>query len=223
VSHGKDSEQWNESVNTLRLIITSIQKPTTQKELQFIVSNQDKLLQTVQDKLYESKQNMDDINLAIYTLSETYLDTINSSDIETDDDNPFENFSLDTFSGTISDIQNIQPDLQPANQDIELNDDMPAVVEDKREQLQHLPKDIKPGLWFELFDGDDKPVRRLKLSVIIMEEAQLIFVNRQGVKIMEKNAIEFAEELESEKSKMIADHSIFDQALSNVITALSAS
>ncbi|MCK5334921.1 MAG: DUF1631 family protein, partial [Gammaproteobacteria bacterium] len=89
--------------------------------------------------------------------------------------------------------------------------------------LQHLPKEIKPGLWFELFDGNDKPVRRLKLSVIIMEEAQLIFVNRQGVKIMEKNAIDFAEELEKEISKIIADHSIFDQALSNVITALSQS
>ena len=223
VTHGKDSDQWNESVNTLRLIINSIQKPGTQKELQFLVTNQDKLLQTVQDKLYESKQDLNAINLAIYTLSETYLDTINSSDIESDDDNPFENFSLDTFSGTIRDIKNIKPDLLPANQDIELTDDMPAIVEDKREQLQRLPRDIKPGLWFELYDGDDKPVRRLKLSVIIMEEAQLVFVNRQGVKIMEKNAIEFAEELEAEKSKIIADHSIFDQALSNVITALSAS
>jgi len=223
INYGKDSDQWTESVNTLRLIINSIQKPTTQKELQFIVSNQDKLLQTVQDKLYESKQDLNAINLAIYTLSETYLDTINSSDIESDDENPFENFSLDTFSGTISDIKSIKPDLLAANQDIELTDDMPAIVEDKREQLQSLPTDIKPGLWFELYDGDDKPVRRLKLSVIIMEDAQLIFVNRQGVKIMEKNALKFAEELESEKSKMIADHSIFDQALSNVITALSAS
>ncbi len=223
IHHGKNSTQWNESVNTLRLIINSLQMPTTQKELQFLVTNQDVLLQKVQDELYESKQDMDAVNLAIYTLSEAYLETINHADIDDTEENNFDTFSLETFSGTISDIQHIQSGLSAANSDIDLSEETPEPVKDKREQLQHLPKEIKPGLWFELFDGDDKPVRRLKLSVIIMEEAQLIFVNRQGVKIMEKNAIEFAEELEQEISKIIADHSIFDQALSNVITALSQS
>ena len=54
-----------------------------------------------------------------------------------------------------------------------------------------------------------------------MEEAQLIFVNRQGVKILEKNAADFAKELETEQSKIIAEHSVFDQALNNVISVLS--
>ena len=223
IHHGKNSTQWNESVNTLRLIINSLQMPTTQKELQFLVTNQDVLLQKVQDELYESKQDMDAVNLAIYTLTEAYLETINHADIDGTEENNFDTFSLETFSGTISDIQHIQSGLSAANSDIDLSEEIPEPVKDKREQLQHLPKEIKPGLWFELFDGNDKPVRRLKLSVIIMEEAQLIFVNRQGVKIMEKNAIDFAEELEKEISKIIADHSIFDQALSNVITALSQS
>lgn len=223
IQHGKGSEQWNTSVNTLRLIINSIQIPTTQKELQFLVTNQDVLQQNIQDELYESKQDMDSVNLAIYTLSETYLENINHADINNPEENNFDTFSLETFSGTISDIQNINAGLPAANNDIDLSLDMPEPVKDKREQLQLLPNEIKPGLWFELYDGENKSVRRLKLSVIIMEEAQLIFVNRQGVKIMEKNAMEFAEELEKKQSKIIADHSVFDQALNNVISALSAS
>lgn len=221
IQHGKNSEQWNDATNTLRLIINSLQPPTTQKELQFIVTNQDALLQKIQDELYETKQDISDINLAIYTLSEHYLELINSTIMDTSEDPSFETFSVETFSGTISDIQNINPSLRAANSDIDLSADLPPVVKDKREQLQLLPRDIKPGLWFELYDGDEKPLRRLKLSVIIMEEAQLIFVNRQGVKIMEKNALDFAEELEAEKSNIIADHSVFDQALNSVITALS--
>lgn len=223
IQYGKSSEQWNDSVNTLRLIINSLQTPTNNKELQFLVTNQDILLKKVQDELYESKQDMNTVNLAIYSLSECYIEMINNTNIKDSEDNDFDTFSLETFSGTISDIQNISAGLLAANNDIDLSLDTPEPIKDKREQLQLLPSEIKPGLWFELYAGDDKSVRRLKLSVIIMEEAQLVFVNRQGVKVMDKNAVEFAEELENNLSKIIADHSVFDQALNNVISALSES
>ena len=223
IKFGKDSDQWNESVSTLKLIISSIQKPTSLKELQHIVNRQDDIMQLIQDKLYESKQDIESINLSIYTLSELYLELINSADFEDPEENNFTSFSLETFSGSFNDIQDIDTDLDAANTHEPLlpQSQPQTLVKDKREQLQLLPKEVKPGMWFELFDGDNKPARRLKLSVIIMEEAQLIFVNRQGVKILEKNAEVFAKELEQETSKIIADHSIFDQALTNVITALS--
>lgn len=224
LQYGKDSEQWNESVSTLKLIIDSIQLPTTQKELQQLVNRQDDILQLLEEKLTDSKQDPKVINQAIYTLSETYLELINQADVPDPEDNSFANFALDTFSGEFNDIADIDQPIDAANQEEpllpELTDE-PNQPADKREQLQLLPNEVKPGLWFELFDGEDKRPRRLKLSVIIMEEAQLIFVNRQGVKIMEKNAAEFAKELESERSKIIADHSVFDQALNNVITVLS--
>ena len=85
-----------------------------------------------------------------------------------------------------------------------------------------MPEVIKPGVWFEVYDGEDRPVRRLKLSVIIVEEARLIFVNRHGKKILEKDVEEFTRELEDERSAAIADHSVFDHALSHVINCLAA-
>ena len=224
LGHGKDSDQWNESVSTLKLIIDSLQIPTTQKELQHLVNRQDEIMQLVQDKLYASKQDIETVNLAIYNLSESYLELINNADIDDPEDNNFSSFSLETFNGSFNDIKDFDTEIEAANSHEsllpEIQQDI-APVEDKREQLQLLPKEVKPGLWFQLFNGDDKPARRLKLSVIIMEEAQLIFVNRQGIKEMEKNAKIFAEELEQGTSKIIADHSVFDQALTNVITALS--
>jgi len=226
LNYGKDSDEWNESVSSLKLIIDSIQTPTTQKELQQLVNRQDDILTLIEDKLNLSKQDNKAINLAIYTLSETFLELINLADIEDPEENSFASFAMNTFAGDFNDIKEInQPDIAANNEESllpELDEDATAVI-DKREQLQLLPNDVKPGLWFELFDGDDKPKRRLKLSVIIMEEAQLIFVNRQGVKILEKNAADFASELETEQSKIIADHSVFDQALNNVISVLSKS
>ena len=78
------------------------------------------------------------------------------------------------------------------------------------------------GAWYKVFNGDDKPARRLKLSLIIDDNALCIFVDRRGNKVIEKAGALFAEELDNKKSTMIADHSTFDSALGNVINALAA-
>ncbi len=91
-----------------------------------------------------------------------------------------------------------------------------------REKLAKLTSSTKPGVWYEIYNGEDKAVRRLKLSVILTDAAQLIFVDRKGVKVIEKDAEEFAKELEENRSRILADHSTFDHALANVISALAA-
>jgi hypothetical protein len=91
-----------------------------------------------------------------------------------------------------------------------------------REKISRLPGNLHPGIWFEIFNGEDKPVRRLKLSVVLTEVARLIFVDCHGVKVIEKDAGDFANELENEQSKFIADHSTFEHALGTVIHKLAA-
>ena len=89
-------------------------------------------------------------------------------------------------------------------------------------KLALLDKKNKPGIWYEIYNGSDKPVRRLKLSVILSDVARLVFVDRKGNTVLEKDAEEFARELESNRSRMLADHSAFDNALGNVIGAFAA-
>ncbi len=68
--------------------------------------------------------------------------------------------------------------------------------------------------------GDDKVPRRCKLSVIIVEDANLMFVNHKGELVTEKSFDEFKEEVASNKSKMIMGHSAFDHAFKAVIDRL---
>ena len=77
-----------------------------------------------------------------------------------------------------------------------------------------------PGMWFQVYIGDDKPARRAKLSVIIVEDSKLVFVNHNGDIIVEKEFDEFTKEIEEGRSKVIMGHSIFDHALSSVIGQL---
>ena len=69
--------------------------------------------------------------------------------------------------------------------------------------------------------GAGHPVRRLKLSMVVKEKAKLTFVDRTGLKVVEKCAKEFVLELENKQSRLIEDCSIFDRALTNVIKEIS--
>ena len=68
---------------------------------------------------------------------------------------------------------------------------------------------IKPGVWCEIFIDDITPCRRLKLSLINMDAGKLIFVNRKGIKKLEKDAKEFSEELERGLSKIYKHEALF--------------
>ena len=45
-----------------------------------------------------------------------------------------------------------------------------------KRKIAMLPSDIQPGAWFIVYNGEDKPVRRLKLAVILIQDATLVFV-----------------------------------------------
>lgn len=68
---------------------------------------------------------------------------------------------------------------------------------------------IKPGIWCEIYIDDITPSRRLKLSLINMETGMLIFVNRKGIKKLEKDAREFSEELDRGLSKIYKHDALF--------------
>jgi hypothetical protein len=70
-------------------------------------------------------------------------------------------------------------------------------------------------MWFQIYNGEDRAQRRCKLSVIILEDQKLEFVNYQGV--------EFLQEMADGKSKAIMGRSVFDYALSSVVTSLQQS
>ncbi len=99
-----------------------------------------------------------------------------------------------------------------------------AVEEDSetiaRRKIENLPNDIQPGAWFIVYNGEDKPVRRLKLAVILMQDATLVFVDHLGNVVIEKDAEEFAVELEKGLSGIIMQHSVFDHALRSALGSI---
>ncbi len=76
-------------------------------------------------------------------------------------------------------------------------------------KIASLPPSIKPGVWCEIFIDDITPPRRLRLSVINMDTGMLIFVNRKGIKKLEKDAAEFSVELSRGLSSIYKHDTLF--------------
>ncbi len=215
IKSGKDSDPWHDTVSLLKLILKSLQPIQSKDEWLSVNKHHKSLTETIQDTLSQTKQNPSEIELAISALQNTYEQMLATSKYKVNEPLIENNDDINEKSDFNNIVYLTPEDNTPSP--------IEKIAEEAEIKLSKLSDEIRPGVWFEIFNGEDNAIRRLKLSVIIVEEARLIFVDRIGVKRMEKDADEFAEELKSGKSKMLADHSIFDHALSNVISSLSTS
>lgn len=216
LKYGDNSNQWHEAVNILKVIVKTTQPPKTMDDWFALKTYHETLVDTVGELLHESGQSKEHIFNATRSLEKTYQTILEESAFSDMEDDDYTSLAeAMSQSSALSSMQNLE---QPGDQ--------PTAVEIKKQiaskKIESLPSSVKPGVWFEIFNGENKSVRRLKLSVIIKETAQLVFVDRVGKKVIEKDAIVFAEEIANNKSRVLADHSIFDHALGQVISSLAA-
>lgn len=206
---GKDSNQWIQSVMLLKLMFKLLQPIKKKSQWYTLNNNHLALVDAVNDELYETKQNKQEIDQQVKNLKDTFQEMLDNYGLKIvdEDNNPLNDEAYEEFEVEIS------------AQEINLREQQLKVAQEK---ISQLPPSAKPGVWFEIYNGEDRAVRRLKLSTILTEVAKIIFVDRKGVKVIEKDVSDFISELDTQKSKIIADHSTFDHALGKVISAMAA-
>jgi len=210
ISHGNESELWSQASILCKLIIDTLQPVKDKSQWQLLNNNYCALVEVVHDELYETQQDKYSIDNQIETLNNIFSKMLDKfGQIKFDDEKTAE-----------------APIDYVAQKEIEAYEAAMARIKDEEEsvvdKVARLPAYVKVGAWFEIYNGEDRPVRRLKMSVILLETAKIVFVDRRGVKGIEKDAGVFAEELEIDKSRIIADHSTFDNALGKVISMMVA-
>jgi len=220
IKFGKSSDDWKESVSTVNRLIQLLQPIESSQAYNQLSTEKDEILDSIHNSLLETKQNPVDIEAEINNVFLDFENTLQNSQY-----NPSNMNDNGTYFTSVEDSEIETDDLlfEPTLEfEEEIVDPLQDQINSAREKIANLPHEVRPGVWFKVFNGDDSAARRVKLSVIIMEEAKLVFVDRMGIKVIEKDAAEFTNELSSETSQIIADHSAFDHALGMVINSLSA-
>ena len=88
---------------------------------------------------------------------------------------------------------------------------------------EHLPESIVPGVWLEIFQGENKAKRRLKFSNADSENKLLYFTDRSGDYRFEIDLETFLDDLSTGRSNLISESNRFDLALSSVINDIRTS
>ncbi|MDH5710947.1 MAG: DUF1631 domain-containing protein [Gammaproteobacteria bacterium] len=200
LKQGKENDEWVTIVDTLRAIINSLQPLKNASDLEHLLETREKLIETTRGYLHRTNQSEEDIRHVIQNLIDIHQSLIESADF------PAEQANTDNNSNDASTTAST-------------NEPETDEEEDKTPKLQ-LPSNIVPGMWFQVYNGEDRAQRRCKLSVVILADQKLVFVNYQGEVILEKNLGDFLNEIAEGKSKVIMGHSVFDHALSSVVTNL---
>jgi len=205
---GKTSYEWQESIDILKIITKSLRPIKNREEWISLKLNYQEIVSTIRKKLATTKQNQEKSYIATSNLKKHYNSLINDS-----------SFFEEKVSAEDSNIP-LKDSIYADN-----SQDMPSPVETEEKNakdiIADLPEYVKSGVWFKIYTGENTPPRRLKLSLITQENAKLIFVDRKGTMVIEKDANEFSIELLKEQSHLLADHSVFDRALSQVISHIS--
>ncbi len=194
--NGKENDEWIDLVMTLRRIVDSVQAVTSAEHLIKLKFEKDLLFYKTEKYLNTSSKSKKDVQNIMDLYKETVQDNI--------DDANFTKEQVNVAKETVAKEEPVEE--APIEED---TGDRPAI-----------PPNIMPGMWFQVHMGEGNQPRRCKLSVILVEDASLMFVNYKGELLVEKSFDEFNEEVANDKTTMIMGHSAFDHAFKAVINRL---
>lgn len=200
VKHGEDSDGWRAAVSVLDDLLWALQPLSDLQDVQARDERTPQLNHRIVEGMQELGCPQDEIERCQEWLS-AHLESLSENDraFLEDEERP----ELDFKEELVEEIVLASP--PPVF-------DASKVSPEARDQL----KLITEGSWVEVQqDGDSK--LRCKLATVTQPGGNYVFVNRRGMKVLEKSQAELADLVQEEQLKRIDESQVFDRALQSVI------
>jgi len=241
LKNGKANDEWVELLMILQKIIESVQPINSKEELEELGLTNHDIIEATRNKLANCKKGKQVVDAVLLDLEATYESLMSSPDIKEELDGPEVDAELvDKSAATESSKESVVQKDAGVDVDTEVDEEPGEELELDQEEAQAeaepepeiapeviakqkiamLPEGVAPGAWFIVYNGEDKPVRRLKLAVILIHDASMVFVDHLGNVVIEKEADVFADEIEKGLSGIIMQHSVFDHALHSALETI---
>jgi len=203
LKHSDQSAEWRADVHTMEQLIWSVQRHDEPEASQRLLALVPGLLKSLRDGLSSSAFDP-------FATSEFF------SELET------LHVQLFTYPGQANDVSFEAPVMVRMTQEIVLKTADEGPVETS---FARLPADdasllqvdqLHPGCWVE-FQEDDENTLRCKLAAIIEATGNYIFVNRTGLKVLERSRAGLALEFRRGAVRALDNTLLFDRALASVL------
>ena len=195
--------QWTKTCQAAQDLIWCLKPISSQKDRQHWISIAPKLLKTLKNGLQDVSFHSNNLDSTI-TEIRTLLTSTFKQNIFNDQDNQA---TYSSASKLINDHPNSAVEKQLAFNNLEL------------QKYSNIIDDLTLGTWLEFKLNSNKKIR-CKLSTIIEEADTLIFVNRLGLKSLEKSKEELANDLHKKNAIILEQALLIDRAMSAVTSSL---
>ncbi|BBN52757.1 hypothetical protein TRE132_08820 [Pseudomonas chlororaphis subsp. aurantiaca] len=208
LKHGEHSSEWREGLQTMEQLIWSVQRHTDPDAAM-------QLLALVPDLLKALRDGLNSAAFDPFATSEFF--------------SQLEALHLQVFEGFGESAGRHLPgvaDEQPAMVVVEEHIVLPSAEEGPLEAAPLALAANDPGLlrveqlrlgaWVEFLEDEDNNVR-CKLAAIVQPGDKYIFVNRTGMKVLERTRVGLALEFQRGAVRQLDDTLLFDRALESVI------
>ncbi|AZD00070.1 DUF1631 domain-containing protein [Pseudomonas chlororaphis] len=211
LKHGEQSSEWRQGLQTMEQLIWSVQRHTDPDAAM-------QLLALVPDLLKALRDGLNSAAFDPFATSEFF------SQLEALHLQAFEHFAQDAGPHRPG-----VADEQPAMVAVEEHIILPCAEEGPLEAAPLALAANDPGLlrveqlrlgaWVEFLEDEDNSVR-CKLAAIVQPGDKYIFVNRTGMKVLERTRVGLALEFQRGAVRELDDTLLFDRALESVIGSL---
>ncbi|WP_028240141.1 DUF1631 domain-containing protein [Stutzerimonas azotifigens] len=224
LKHGTQSEEWQSALDTMDLLIWSVAPHEESAERQRLLEEVPGLLKSLRDGLSSAAFDPFSTSDFFNQLELLHVQALNpvpaiepapeqpaAADGEAQAQAPagvFVGPPAPAMVEVVEEIVLLAPgETRAAEPEIQLPDDDEAMLQ---------VDSLRVGSWVE-FQEDEEHKLRCKLAAIIKPTGKYIFVNRTGMKVLEKTRTGLAIEFRRGAVRLLDDALLFDRALESVI------
>ena len=227
LKEGPGTNAWKQSINTIDVLLWSVQPHEQSGDRARLETVNPRLLNNLRKAFRIASLKKDEIASLITGLKEIQEESFGTTEaLETAIEEEDAVLPLDeahSMQPVVPAIEKVEAKTDPADQADEAEKKTP-VSEDAKETSEAMDygpfleqvKAMTVGIWVE-FVGQEGLNTRCKLAAKINAIDKFIFVNREGVKVVEKTTIGLARELKEGTVRIISDGLLFSRALESVI------
>lgn len=209
LKEGPGTNAWKQAVNTIDVLLWTVQPHEVASDRERLGTVNPRLLNNLRKAFRIAQLDPQEIDQTIERLKEVQEASFEKEPAPAPKKLPADDGEL-----------NLDRDQKASEQAEEAVD---APIEVREEELSEDDPHVRQvdtlsvGVWVEFLGDDDDTAIRCKLAAKINAIDKFIFVNRQGVKVVEKTRMGLARELKDGTVKFISDGPLFSRALESVI------
>ena len=207
IKEGPGSNAWKQCVNTIDVLLWSVQPKDQTGDRVRLETVNPRLLNNLRKAFRIAQVESIQVDSLISQLMQVQEASLLGSELAQPQTEEPTGYRRDLFENEVGETVAAVAPAAPAAGSEDLADDDP--------DMQRVDK-LGVGVWVEFLGEDDQSIR-CKLAAKINAIDKYIFVNRQGVKVVEKTRKGLARELKDGTVKMISDGLLFSRALEAVI------